>query len=414
MEEIIQTNAEAGTNSANRAAMVAQQLSDLANLELDARAIDIEVSTDRAMRLPFDQIPVLGTAFASLPEAFRTITQTLSGPTLLTATDKWGNPIDITRLQSFKDGTGLLGAIRDAEVGFKQVRLHPAALGGAQQVATIPYDPTVLFMAMALSQITQKLDAIQELQQEMFEYLRQKDKASLLGSLQTLVDLQQDYRFNWDNEMWLKNAHMKALDIRQESEQRATHLRAQITSTLNKKGLFDVRLTVSQRLDEVLDRLKDYQLATYLYAFSSFMEPLLSGNFDEGYLASVCQRISDHGLRYREVYSRCYDEIERSADDSADTVFLDGLSSASRVLGGFLAGTPLAEVAPIDEMLSDAGEGIEHFNKDQTSSLVERLLEAKSPDVSPFQNALESVSSIFNRPMQLAADTDGIYLIPED
>lgn len=364
------------------------------------------------MRLPLDKIPVLGTAFASLPETFRTITQTVSGPTLLMATDRSGNPIDISWLQHFTDGSGLLGSMRDASKGFEQAHFHPVVSGGAQSVATIPYDPTTLFMAMALSQITQKLDAIQEMQEEMFDYLRQKDKAALLGDLQTLVDLLHDYRFNWDNELWLKSAHMKVLDIRQESEQSAMHLRAQITGNLNAKGPFDIRLVVSQRLDEVLDRLKDYQLATYLYAFSSFLEPMLSGNFAEDYLMSVSNRISEHGLRYRELYTRCYEEIEQSAAGSVDAQLIGGFSSAAKMLGEFLSNSSLGEHVPLGEALAGAGDGIGEFNDEQTSSLMTRLHAAKSPDVTTFQNALESVSVIYNRPMQLAVDSENIYMLP--
>lgn len=267
-------------------------------------------------------------------------------------------------------------------------------------------------MAMALSQITQKLDAIQEMQEEMFEYLRQKDKAALLGDLQTLVDLLHDYRFNWDNELWLKSAHMKVLDIRQESEQSAMHLRAQTTGKLNAKGPFDIRLVVSQRLDEVLDRLKDYQLATYLYAFSSFLEPMLSGNFAEDYLMSVSNRISEHGLRYRELYTRCYEEIEQSAAGSVDAQLIGGFSSAAKMLGEFLSNSSLGEHVPLGEALAGAGDGIGEFNDEQTSSLMTRLHAAKSPDVTTFQNALESVSVIYNRPMQLAVDSENIYMLP--
>ena len=38
----------------------------------------------------------------------------------------------------------------------------------------MPYDPTMLFMAAALAQINQKLDAIQDTVNEMFEYMRRK------------------------------------------------------------------------------------------------------------------------------------------------------------------------------------------------------------------------------------------------
>lgn len=133
----------------------------------------------------------------------------------------------------------------------------------------MPYDPTMLFMAAALAQINpQKLDAIQDTVNEMFEYMRQKDKAELRGNVKTLEDVLEAYRYNWNNDIWRKNAHMKVADIKQESEQAIIHLRAQIRTKVNEKGPVELRLAVGGRLDEVLDRLKRVSAATYTYSFA--------------------------------------------------------------------------------------------------------------------------------------------------
>lgn len=71
-----------------------------------------------------------------------------------------------------------------------------------------------------------------------------------------------------------------------------------------------MRLAVSGRLDEVLDRLKEYQLATYTYSFAAFLGPMLSENFDEANLNAIASKISDHGNEYRKLYTECYNAIE--------------------------------------------------------------------------------------------------------
>lgn len=63
-------------------------------LDLHLAPEDIEVSVDNAFKLPFDQIPALGTAFASLPEQFRTVTTTTSGLTGFIPVDKFETPLD--------------------------------------------------------------------------------------------------------------------------------------------------------------------------------------------------------------------------------------------------------------------------------------------------------------------------------
>ena len=354
----------------------------------------------------------LGVGFGSLPTMFRSVTTTISAPTLLQATDKLGNPLDPAVLQRFSDGSGMLGSFRDAATGFGQARLHQIDPGTIQSVATMPYDPTMLFMAAALAQINQKLDAIQDTVNEMFEYMRLKDKAELRGNVKTLEDVLEAYRYNWNNDIWRKNAHMKVVDIKQESEKAIIHLRAQIRAKMGEKGPVELRFAVGGRLDKVLDRLKEYQLATYTYSFAAFLEPMLSENFDEANLNAIAAKISDHGNEYRKLYTECYNAIEESSKASADAVALRGASAAFAGLGAFVKQTPLGERTSIDETFEKAARGVGSFNEGQTRSLMEKLLHAKAPNVLPFKQSLEVVNDLHNHPYQLAADGESVYLLP--
>lgn len=391
----------------------AQVREQLANTEIRLAATDIEIKTDNAIKIPFDQITSLGVGLGSLPEMFRTVTTTIDVPTLLQATDKLGNPLDPSVFQRFNDGSGLLGSFRDAANGFGQARFHKVDPGTIQSVAAMPYDPTALFMAAALAQINQKLDSIQDTVNEMFEYMRQKDKAELRGNLKTLEDLLEAYRYNWNNDIWRKNSHMKVVDIKQESEQDIIHLRAQIKSKVGEKKPVELRVAVGGRLDNVLDRLKEYQLATYTYSFASFLEPMLSENFDEAYLQSIADRINDCSIEYREVYTECYNAIEASSKTSADAVVLNGVSAALSGLGGLLKQTPIGDRTPIDNALEDAGREVGDFNDGQTKDLMKKLQRAKTPEVLPFRESLDAVNRLHNQEHQLAVDGESIYLLFE-
>ncbi len=384
----------------------------LANAEIHLAVTDIEVDASDSFKLPFDQITYLGVGLGSIPAMFRSVTTTISMPTLLQATDKLGNPLDPAVLQRFNDGSGMLGSFRDTATGFGQARLHQVDPGTIQSVATMPYDPTMLFMAAALAQINQKLDAIQDTVCEMFEYMRQKDKAELRGNEKTLEDVLEAYRYNWNNDIWRKNAHMKVVDIKQESEQSIIHLRAQIRAKVNEKGPVELRLAVGGRLDEVLDRLKEYQLATYTYSFAAFLEPMLSENFEEANLNAIATKISDHGNEYRKLYTECYNAIEGSSKASADAVVLGGVSAAFAGLGALIKQTPLGDLTPVDEALEEAGKGVGNFNEDQTRALMEKLQHAKAPDILPFKQSLEAVNDLHNHPHQLATDGENVYLLP--
>lgn len=393
----------------SRESQVRRQLAETA---IRLASTDIEVDVAGSFKLPLDQMASLGVGFGSLPTMFRSVTTTISAPTLLQATDKLGNPLDPAVLQRFSDGSGMLGSFRDAATGFGQARLHQIDPGTIQSVATMPYDPTMLFMAAALAQINQKLDAIQDTVNEMFEYMRLKDKAELRGNVKTLEDVLEAYRYNWNNDIWRKNAHMKVVDIKQESEKAIIHLRAQIRAKMGEKGPVELRFAVGGRLDKVLDRLKEYQLATYTYSFAAFLEPMLSENFDEANLNAIAAKISDHGNEYRKLYTECYNAIEESSKASADAVALRGASAAFAGLGAFVKQTPLGERTSVDETFEKAARGVGSFNEGQTRSLMEKLLHAKAPNVLPFKQSLEVVNDLHNHPYQLAADGESVYLLP--
>lgn len=367
---------------------------------------DIDIDLAPAVKVPLDQIAALGTGFASIPEQFRTITMQNNG-TLMEAFDEFGKQLNIAELQKFSDGSGSLGSLRDA-TGFHQVRLREAPSASF----TTPINPATIAMAVALSQINQKLDSIQQTQQEMFDYLKQQDKAKLRGDLQTLVDMMDGYRFNWNNPAFRQNKHAKALDIRQDAEQSIIHLRAQIKTKLAEKGLITSRIGVSQQLDEVLDRLKEYQLSLYLYSFAAFAEVMMLENFDKDYLKAIAGKIEERSIQYRQVYTECYDAIESRSEKALDSTVLGGLSTAGKALGGFIKKTRIGDLTPIDEALEGAGEGIGSFNESQTEKLLEKLRLAKTPEVRAFSDSLASVNALYNKPARILADSENIYLLP--
>lgn len=110
-KEISQTNNGAASDQ------IRQQLS---SMDIRLASTDIEVDVSNAIKLSFDQIPALGVALGSLPEAFRKITTTFDVPTLLQPTTKEGvllNPAILNKTKS-----GLIGSYFDAENKLAQAR----------------------------------------------------------------------------------------------------------------------------------------------------------------------------------------------------------------------------------------------------------------------------------------------------
>ena len=396
-------------NDDDRKKAVREQLS---TTQFHLASTEQPADVTNAIKIPLEYLPSLGVAFGPIPTMFRSITTTINIPTLLTVTDKLGNPLDPNVLQSFKDGSGLLGSFRDAATGFGQARFHVQQGMSLTSVTTMPYNPVFLAMAITLAQINKKLDSIQSSVDQIFKYMRQRDKADMQGNLKTLADILNEYGFNYGNTVYMSNAHMKVLDIKQKSEQDMELFRFQVQEKLHKKSFIEIRESVSKRLDTVLDYLKDYQLSAYIYCFALFLEPMLSENFESGKLNSITQRIEEVSIQYLELYSECYEVLETSTHKSIDTIVFGGLALAGQKAGKAIASTKVGDHTLIDEALEGAGKGIEGFNDKYSNSLTEKLLSAKSLDVLPFKENVENINMLYNQPSQLAIDDKNIYVLP--
>ena len=396
-------------NDDDRKKAVREQLS---TTQFHLASTEQPADVTNAIKIPLDYLSSLGVAFGPIPTMFRSITTTINIPTLLTVTDKLGNPLDPNILQTFKDGSGLLGSFRDAATGFGQARFHVQQGMSLTSVTTMPYNPAFLAMAIALVQINKKLDSIQSSVDQIFKYMRQRDKADMQGNLKTLADILNEYGFNYGNTVYMSNAHMKVLDIKQKSEQDMELFRFQVQEKLHKKSFIEIRESVSKRLDTVLDYLKDYQLSAYIYCFALFLEPMLSENFESGKLNAITKRIEEESIRYLELYSECYEVLETSTHKSIDTIVFGGLASVGQKAGKAIASTKVGDHTLIDEALEGAGKGIEGFNDKYSNSLTEKLLSAKSLDVLPFKENVENINVLYNQPSQLAIDDKNIYVLP--
>lgn len=375
---------------------------------------DIEARKQEAVKIPFDDIAALGIGLASIPEVFRTATQTLTVPNsgLLQAFDKAGNLADINTLSHFNDGTGMMGSRIHPTNGFEQIRFMEAGSQTMSTSVTMPYDPTTLFMAAALMQINEKLDAIQKTQQEMFDYLKDKDKAELRGNLETLARILEEYNFNWNNETYKKNKHLQVQGIRQSAEQTIIQHHANIERKLDDGGLFHLDKDVDKRVDDLLESLQEYRLAVYIFAFSSFMEVMLLENFDAGYLESVCGSIEKKNLQYLEMYTKSYNLIEQMAESSLEQAATRTFSGIEKAIGGLLAKTPIGKNTELDEKLIHASKRLGVKAEMGAESKTKNMLEARTADTKPFSDNIKMIDRLHNEPMGLYLDEQAVYMVP--
>lgn len=374
-----------------------------------------EVALEKCTKIPLLSIAALGTAFATLPESFRTITQTIETGGMEGYYKAVFPEGVLGELVKAKDGTGYRGIIQGANGQFAGQPVFTTITANKVIMNTVmPYNPMVLVIAVALTIIEKKLDDIQETQQEILEFLKQKEKSKLRGNLNVLEDVLNNYKYNWDNEKYKTIKHIQVQEIKREAEQNIIFYRERVVKKMNTKinNQFFIHhdLDVKGKLEEVRAELKEYQLALYLFAFSSFLEVMLLENFDSAYLDSAAHKIEDYSYQYRELYTNCYNQIEEYANTSINSFLLNGLATINKVAGDAVAMIPVVSDSHIDETLIEASNQLGQLCSKKTEQTMEQFESNQNSCVSPFVENISTVNHLYNQPAVLLFDQENVYL----
>lgn len=389
MENIMKPNNDLQENKRNEILQMMNDISLCPILE------ESQVGIANYTQLPISRLAALGTAFQPLASAVQTAVTGKGGSGLY-----YVNTGGKTMFQ-MKGKSDFIGSLKTST----------GSVGGGQaQMTSLACDPTMLFMAAALANIDKKLDVIKEIQQEMMDFLVQKEKAELKGNLTFLYDLFNNYKYNWNNELYKNSNHIMVLTIKKEAEAKIVFYREQIIGKVNKKSFFHSDQSVGRQLEEVQDKFKDYHLALYLLTFSSFMDVLLLENYDKEYLSGISTKLDNYCLEYRELYSQCYEEIASYSSSSVESSVLKGLSIAAIAVGEFVEKIPVVGDAQADETLIAVGNQLNDIGTEKVNKQMQKLIEEQSDSVRPFIDNIDTINELYNKPMQVLVDRDNLYI----
>ena len=363
--------------------------------ELAPLEVKNEISVQTYSKIPLSRLTALGTGFEPVVSAIQQVTshgQATSGFYKVTIPKG-------THLAQFKEKSGFLGTAVGEHGIVGQAQLNPLLC-----------DPTMLLVAAALANIDKKLDAIQEVQQEMLDFLTQKEKSALKADLNFLMDIQNNYKYNWNSEKYKAANHAKVLDIRQEAARQIDFYQEQIKKQLGKKALLHSDYDVQKMLEKVQGEFKEYQLALYIYGFAYFLEVVLQENYEKAYLSAIAKRIDEMAFQYREFYSLAYSQIENLSKSSLQAHLFGGLSAINKGAGTAIAKIPGINKSQIDETLIEAGERIGAYKNRRVQTTMQQLLERQSSCVRPFIDNINAVNRLYNEPVTLIFNHDTLYL----
>lgn len=361
---------------------------------------DYEINTYK--RIGIKQLPAISTAFAALSESARTVTSTMNGAGLYRAI----LPPGATHMASTK--TGLIGSAFDASnhlVG--QTRFVEAV--NLTQVATMPIDPATLCMAAALASIEQKLDSIQDVTENILEFIEIQQESKLHAGLNELERIVRDYKHNWNNDLYCSGHYSEILQLQRSAEESSKIYQKKIVSLLSKKNILHLDKEIEQKVGKLKNDLSNYQFALYVYSFSSFVRVMLEGNFQKEYLTNIVNDIEKMSINYRKIYSEAFTQLQEYSSSSVERAVLKGVAKVSKKSGELVSKIPLISNTNIDESLIEVGNKIKKFDDNRAYKSLEKLVELSSSGVQMFADNIKEIKQIYNEPISLMIDKDNIY-----
>ena len=379
------------------------------SIELVPNIEEAGFNDDRYTKIPFGQLASLGVGLSGIgvmAQTFMASGGAGSGEVLyrIANSDTAKGTLQMIKGQPGATyGTYMQDGVFSNRAVFEQV----AGSGAAQ---TVPIDPTAIFMAAALASINMKLDAIQATQQELFEYVKQRDESEMRADLVFLTDVFNTYKDSWNNDLYVQNHHAQALTCKRHAMANIDFYRQEIVAKTNEKDLLHSDKKVEKKQEELERYFKDYQMALTMYAFSSFMDVLLSKNFEKNYLDYISETIREYSYKYRELYTDCYNRVAIYANQSVDSMVRKGLSKASKVTGQGVAKAPLINKTDLENNLLQVSVKLKEYDSDKREETLNALAETSSASVMPYVETIDKLNRFHNEPMDVMFDKEYVYI----
>lgn len=377
---------------ANNDSLVLNELSEAEdnlrpNIQIEQALAEIKdtYQTSPLAKIPFAEITALGGSFAVAAKAMYAPAEN--------GLFRCVFPKGVTgTLAMAKDGSGALGAIMNNGIA-GQARWIPV------DKVINPVSVQVAFVAVAVLAVVKQVQDIKDGQKEIIDILERDKKSQLLADYDLLSSYMNDYKFYWENETSLvvnlnqvKNIKRNAMkDIRSYTEQIEDMLSA-------KKNLLKMQ-SASHKIGQLLDRFVHYKLALHVFALSEYMEVMLSKNFQAEYLNKIENEIREHAMKFRHLYTACFDKIEMLKKEAVTTQAANKLADVSRSVGSFVGKIPLVKEGPVDEFLIDVGDSISDAEKKRLEKILSFFIQYKDSGLTPIAEHIATINRLSNTPV---------------
>ena len=395
----------------NGAVVPAEKQNELRQVT-DALLMDTrtELAKRQTMSVPITSLASLGAAVSSIAPALRTVTETttvnMQGLYTL-ANAGVGDALKVAKNGNF------WGAFKTADGASKFAQLQQVGSVSASTVTTLPINPATMMMAVALHSIEQKLDKIEEMQQQIIDFLVCENESQIEADVQMLSGIISKYKLNWDNEHYVASNHKMVLDIQRTALKNMRSYQKQVSALLEKKQHFVSHNNVESTFADMQKKFKYYRMALYTYSLASLLEIMLGGNFKEEYISTVKTEIEHFAIGYRNFFEKASIRLEQLGNGTVDTKLLKGLGTAGQTVGKFIGAVPGVRRGLVDEFLQESGARLTGKASGLEEKAVHEFAALGNPGTSMLTERMKDMVQIYNHTDCICFDRECIYLVGE-
>lgn len=367
----------------------------------DAR--DSRVPAQTSYSVPISQLATLGGAVAEIIPQLKTVAQVANanGAEIYQLANAGVGDV----LKAAKNGN-YWAAIKTADGASKLAQLKPVNPAGVAKI-----NPAMLLMAVALYSIEKELGNIADIQQKIVSFLQNEKEAEIEADVITLTEIITKYKYNWDNERYIASNHKMICDLQRTSRKNMISFQKSVSDELSSKQFLVAESKIDITLKEMLKKFKYYRLSVYIFALSSLVEIMLSGNFLEDNIKSSIDEIERNSKEYRSLFTQCSKHLEKLSRASIKGNLLNGVGSASDAVGKFIGSIPMVKDGQVDEFLIGQGKKIKKSVTKDRNNIIESFSKVKSPNTRVLVEKLNDMIQIYNHTNEICCDNDTVYLI---
>ena len=296
-------------------------------------------------------------------------------------------------LSKFKDENAFFGAIR-ADKGF----------GGQARLTQLSFNPEQVFMAIALMDISIKLQEILETQKIMLEFLYAKEEAKIYGNFSMLNEAIQNYRYNWDQEKYIDQNIGLVRNIKNDMYKSIDLSKRQIQDILATPDDLHFVKSAGKKVQRLVRLIRNYHDAQYLLSYATFFETLLLKNFREENLDNIRNTLIAHANEYRALYQKSSSWAEHYITSSVNYKVAPVLFATDKMFEKGLKKIPIGLDKPYgaeSELYRPVEEQVAPFGR------------YKETGTSVFAEEVKKINTINNCEVDMYIDGDNVYLLED-